>query len=353
MYRAANQLTPVDVYDVARMAYLEMLLAGITTVGEFHYLHHAPDGSRYDDPNLIAHQLIRAANDVGIRIVLLQTAYERAGWGKASNPLQSRFMFRNVETFMHDTDALLPTSGHIGIALHSVRALQLRSLVRIVDYARSRNLPIHMHVAEQPAEIEECLAEHGRRPIELLHENSILGTDFTAIHGIHITEQEAGYLGGASATVCACPTTERNLGDGAVPADLLLQAGASMCFGSDSNAQIDLLEDARCLEYALRIQKLSRAVVPASALYQAATYAGARALGLTSDPDDYFTIDLSHPSLAGWEGSDLATQLIFSTELAAIRDVFVGGKQVIANGIHADRNEIVSSFEKVQKRLWL
>jgi formimidoylglutamate deiminase len=352
MYRAANRLTPVDVYDVARMSYMEMLLAGITTVGEFHYLHHAPDGSRYDDPNLIAHQLIRAAKDVGIRIVLLQTAYERAGWGKATNPLQSRFLFRSVDSFLRDTDALVATGAQVGIALHSVRALELRSLVRIAEYARSRNLPIHMHLAEQPAEIEECLAEHGRRPVELLHEHGILGGDFTAVHAIHVTGQEVAYLGAAHATVCACPTTERNLGDGAVPADLLLEAGAGICFGSDSNVQINLLEDARCLEYHLRMKKLSRAILPAEALYQAATDSGTRVLGCTRDPGDYFTADLNHPSLAGLEGSDLVTQVIFATQMPAIRDVFVDGKRVIADGHHPDQNAIISAFERLQKRLW-
>lgn len=352
MYRAANRLTPAEVYDVARMAYMEMLLAGITTVGEFHYLHNAADGSRYDDPNLVARQLIRAASDVGIRIVLLETAYERAGWGKAANPLQSRFIFRSVDTFISDTDALLATGASVGIALHSVRALELRSLRRLTEYARSRNLPIHMHVAEQPAEIEECLAEHGRRPVELLNEHGILGSDFTAVHAIHISDQDAGHLGSAKSIVCACPTTERNLGDGAVPADLLLQAGAAVCLGTDSNVQIDLLEDARCLEYHLRMQKLSRAVLTAEALYQAATDTGARSLGVRADPGDYFTVDLNHPSLAGCQASDLATQLIFATQASAIRDVFVSGKQVIADSRHPDQNEIMTAFTRVQQRLW-
>ena len=352
MYRAANRLTPAEIYAVARMAYMEMLLAGITTVGEFHYLHHAADGSRYDDPNLIAQQLIGAADDVGIRIVLLQTAYERAGWGKAANPLQSRFIFRSVDTFISDTDALLASGARVGVALHSVRALQLRSLLRLAGYARSKNLPIHMHVAEQPAEIEECLAEHGRRPVELLNEHGILGSDFTAVHAIHISDQEAGYLGAAKAMVCACPTTERNLGDGAVPADILLAAGAAVCFGSDSNAQIDLFEDARCLEYHLRMKKLSRAVLTAEALYQAATDAGARALGLHPDSGDYFTVDLNHPSLAGWQASDFANQLLFAAQLSAIRDVFVNGKQVVADGRHPGQDAIITAFGQVQQRLW-
>jgi formimidoylglutamate deiminase len=353
MYRAANRLSPEDVYHVSRMAFLEMFLAGITTVGEFHYLHHAPDGTRYEERNLLAKQVIRAARDVGIRIVLLQTAYERAGWQKLANPLQSRFVFQSVDTFLQDTDALLKDAGApVGIALHSVRALRLESLLEIVQYARLKKLPIHMHVAEQPGEIEECLAEHGLRPVELLHEHGILSNDFTAVHAIQVNGREAAYLGAARSNVCACPTTERNLGDGAVPADVLIQADARICFGTDSNAQIDLLEDARCLEYHLRMSKLSRAILPADSLFQGATANGANALGLAPDAGDFFNVDLNDPSLAGFDDGDLITPLIFSTRIAAIRNVFVDGNQVIADGRHANQNEIVAVFRKVQNRLW-
>ncbi len=169
MYRAANRLSPDDLYHVARIAFLEMLLSGITTVGEFHYLHNAPDGSRYEDPNLLALQVIRAAHDVGLRIVLLRTAYARAGWQQPANPLQARFLTPDADTFLADTQRLV-TAGvaPIGIAPHSIRALPLDYVVRIAEHARTRNLPVHMHVAEQPAEVEQCLAEHGRRPVELL-----------------------------------------------------------------------------------------------------------------------------------------------------------------------------------------
>ncbi len=309
--------------------------------------------AHYEDPNLLANQVIRAAQDVGIRIVVLQAAYERAGWRKPGDPLQNRFTFRNVDTFLEDTDELLrEAEAPIGIAPHSVRALTLDSLLAITKFARLNRLPVHMHVAEQPAEIEACVAEHGRRPVELLDEHGILGEEFTAVHAIHITQREVGYLGSTHCTVCACPTTERNLGDGTVPADVLLEAGAYICFGTDSNVQIDLLEDARCLEYHLRMKKLSRAILPAAELYRGATEAGSRALGVVPDQRDYFTVDLKDPSLAGCEGSSLATQLIFSAQRAAIRDVFVGGVQVIANGRHSKQSEIVGAFEKMQKRLF-
>jgi formimidoylglutamate deiminase len=355
MYRAANQLTPDDIYHVARMAFLEMLLAGITTVGEFHYLHHAPNDARYDDPNLLALQVVRAAEDVGIRIVLLRTAYARAGWQLPPNPLQARFITSSPEAFISDTEALrraLPDIP-IGIAPHSVRAVPLPYLREIISYARGNYLPIHMHLAEQPAEIEACLAEHGLRPIELLNKYGLLDKSFTAIHAIHISDAEVQMLAAANAKVCACPTTERNLGDGAVPADRLLQAGVGICFGSDSNVQIDLLEDARCLEYHLRMLRLERAVLPPESLLAGLTETGEVALGVGTRSGDYFTVDLNDPSLAGVDPELLLPHLLFSAGRPAIREVFVGGRRIIENGCHPGQEEIVAQFAATAHRLKL
>ncbi len=357
MYRAANRLSPEDIYDVARMAFLEMLLSGITTVGEFHYLHNAPDGSRYDDPNLLARQVIRAAADTGLRIVLLRTAYLRAGFEKSPNPLQARFLSPSADTFIADTEALRE-SAWVGVAPHSVRAVPLRELLEIVRYAHANELPLHMHVAEQPAEIAECLAEYGRRPVELLAGNVILDSSFTAVHAIHLTDEEVQALGAARVNVCACPTTERNLGDGAVPADRLSAAGASLCFGSDSNAQIDIFEDARCLEYHLRMSRLERSLLAPEKLLLGATEAGAAALGVAAGrlapglQADFFTVDLEDASLAGADRESLLANLVFSTQRTAIRDVFVGGQAVIQDGRHPFQEEIVRKFADVQRRLW-
>jgi len=353
MYRAANHLSPEDIYHVARMAFLEMLLAGITTVGEFHYLHNAPDGSRYDDPNLLAREVIRAAQDVGLRIVLLRTAYARSGWQMPPNPLQSRFITPSADVFIKDTEALrraLP-GVQIGIAPHSVRALPLAYLLEIVSYARANHLPVHMHVAEQPAEIEACLAEHGLRPVELLAKHGVLDTSFTAVHAIHITDEEIEMLAAAKARVCACPTTERNLGDGAVPADRLREAGVEICFGSDSNVQIDLLEDARSLEYHLRMAKLQRAVLPPEALMSGLTEIGQTALALANQPGDFFTLDLNDPSIAGADAESLLATVLFSANRTAVRDVFVNGQRIVENARHPPQDEIVQKFREVCRRL--
>src|SRR6202162_6076598 len=226
MYHAANQLTPEAMDHAARMAFLEMALSGITTVGEFHYVHHGSGGEPYADRNLLAHQVLRAADEIGLRIALLRTAYVRAGWQKPADPGQARFITPCPQDFIADTEALRNTVARgsqserawIGIAPHSIRAVPLDYLRELADFARANELPLHMHVAEQPAEVEACVAEYGLRPVQLLHEQGILDSRFTAIHAIHITGDEVGYLPRARARVCACPTTERNLGDGTSPA---------------------------------------------------------------------------------------------------------------------------------------
>ncbi len=353
MYHAANLLSPEAMYHAARMAFLEMLLSGITTVGEFHYVHHAPGGVPYQDHNLLALQVLRAAEETGLRIALLRTAYARAGWQRPADPGQVRFLTPRVEDFLADTDALLQAvRGHawVGIAPHSIRAVPVDYLCEVTAYARGKNLPVHMHVAEQPAEIDACLGEYGLRPVALLHEHALLDSRFTAIHAIHITDEEIGYLADAKARVCACPTTERNLGDGTVAADRLLNAGVDICFGSDSNVQIGLLEDARCLEYHLRLQKRERAVFAPECLFAGATETGARSLGAPGGslevgrPADFFTVNLDDPSIAGAERESLLTNIIFSLERTAVRDVAVGGKFVVQDGRHALQEEIIREF---------
>ncbi len=373
MYHAANLLSPEAIYHSARMAYLEMLLSGITTVGEFHYLHRAPGGIPYQDRNLLAWQVLRAADETGLRICLLRTVYARAGWGKPEDPGQARFLTPCFEDFIGDTEGVRgalpsisrPGRAWVGVAPHSIRAVPLDYLCDVVSYAQSNHLPVHMHVAEQPAEVEACLAEYGLRPVELLHQHGILNSRFTGIHAIHITPEEAGYLGKAKARVCACPTSERNLGDGAVPADRLFAAGAGICFGSDSNVQIDLLEDARLLEYHLRMNKLERVVLaPGSSkdalarrLFASATETGAESLaGSVGSLEvgrgaDFFTVDLDDPSLAG-AGDALLNHVVFSLERTAVRDVAVGGEFVVRDGHHALADEIIRQFAGVQRDVW-
>ena len=369
MYCAANLVSPDALYCAARMAYLEMLLGGITTVGEFHYLHHGPGGVPYPNRNQMALELLRAAKATGSRIALLRTAYVRAGFEKPADPAQVRFITAAVEDFIADTESLraeVHGRASVGVAPHSIRAVPLGYLEEVVRYARRHSLPVHMHVAEQLAEVAECVEEHRLPPVALLHAHGLLDGGFTCIHGIHVTDAEIECLAAANAMVCACPITERNLGDGTAPADRWLDAGVRFCFGSDSNVQIDLLEDARSLEYDLRTKLLGRVVLApdsspdalAKRLFAGATETGAESLGAPGGrleagrAADFFTVDLSDPSIAGATEESLLNHIVFSMERTAIRDVCVDGEFVIRDGRHALGEEIVREFAGVQRNLW-
>jgi formimidoylglutamate deiminase len=380
MYSAATRLTPEDIYDASRMAFLEMALSGITAVGEFHYLHHGPDGSGYDDPNLLGKEVVRAANDVGLRIAMLRVAYARSGYQTEPNPQQKRFIEKDVEVYLKNVEQLIadleqanPTSeavamAWVGVAPHSVRAVPLDYLKQVVRFAGERELPVHMHVAEQQAEVSACIEEYGRSPVALLQTEGLLSQRFTGVHMIHVTPKAIGIFANARAMICVCPTTERNLGDGVVPADIFFQHGVHVALGTDSHVEIDLLEDARELEYHLRLQKMERAVLAstednglsaiAARLFASATTSGAESIGAgggrlePGHPADFFTVDLNDPSIAGASSDDLLSAIVFSLSKGAVKDVVVGGKRIVEDGRHAQQEEIVERFKKLQKKLW-
>ena len=341
MYSAATRLTPEDIYDASRMAFLEMALSGITAVGEFHYLHHGPDGSRYDDPNLLAKEVVRAAQDVGLRIALLRVAYARSGYDAEPNPKQRRFIEEDAEVFLKNVEALgnhlNGTEGMawVGVAPHSVRAVPLDYLRQVVQFAQEQKLPVHMHVAEQQAEVSACIKEYGRSPVALLATEGLLSERFTGVHVIHVTPKAIGMLADARAMICACPTTERNLGDGIVPADSFFKRGLRVALGTDSHTEIDLLEDARELEYHLRLLKMERALLTsaeddglsaiAARLFASATTSGAESIGGRGgalEPGrqaDFFTVDLNDPSIAGALSDDLLSNIVFSLSKTAVK----------------------------------
>ena len=346
MYAAANALEPDDIYAASRLAFLEMALTGITAVGEFHYIHHSRDGSPYSDPNLLEREVIRAARDVGIRIALLRVAYARAGYQTEPNSQQIRFIEDSPDAYLKSLEQLLNVNDDmawIGVAPHSVRAVPLDYLKTIVAFANERGLPVHMHVAEQPAEVSACIAEYGRSPAALLETEGLLSKRFTAVHAIHVTPKAIAAIARSGAFVCACPTTERNLGDGVVPADAYFDGGVRIALGSDSQIQIDLLEDARELEYHLRLQKMERNVLApmlAERLFDCATINGAASIGFDGGrikpgaPADFFTVDLNDLSIAGSSPDDLLTNIVFSLARTAVRDVVVAGKRIVEDGKH-------------------
>lgn len=377
MYAAALELTPEDVRVASRMAFLEMALGGITHVGEFHYLHNDRDGAPYADPNELAHAVIAAATEVGIRITLLRVAYQQGGFDQPPGPRQRRFI-EPTETFLRNVEALRGASSvtgsrgraTVGVAPHSVRAVGPEALAEIAAWAQGQGLPIHLHASEQPAEVEACLNATGRRPVKHLAAQGVLGERTTLVHAIHLSDDEVRVIAESGTQVCACPTTERNLGDGIVPADRLFESGVAVALGSDSHATIDLLEDARELDYHLRLTKLQRAVLHtpgerldrsglARRLFTCATESGARSLGSTAGrlevgrPADFFTVALEDPSIAGCNPDDLLPAIVFGLARTAVRDVFVGGEQIVRGGVaEGTQRQIVSDFAALQRRLW-
>jgi formimidoylglutamate deiminase len=293
----------------------------------------------------------------------LRVAYARAGFEAEPNPRQARFIESDAEQYLKHVTQLRKELGPenamawVGVAPHSVRAVPLAYLKQIVEFANQEQLPVHMHVAEQAAEVSACINEYGRSPIALLSTEGLLGERFTAVHAIHVTPKAVRMLAEAHASICACPTTERNLGDGIVPIDVYFKEGVRVSLGTDSQVQIDLLEDARELEYHLRLQKMERAVLAegvaaksalAERLFECATVNGDAQDG----PADFFTVDLNDPSLAGATEADLLSHLVFSLSKTAVKDVVVDGKRIVEDGHHPQQEEIVERFKALQKRLW-
>lgn len=370
MYHAAASLTPDDLFDVARMVFLEMAFSGITTVGEFHYLHRQQDGSAYEDPNLLARRVIDAATSVGIRICMLRVAYARAGYELTPNPGQKRF-YESSDEYLESVRLLAddlknqPATVSMGLAPHSVRAVPLADLKSIHAFAEERQLPIHMHIAEQPAEIEACKREYGLAPIELLSHHGLLSHRLTLVHAIHTSPDEVAALARAHVTICSCPTTERNLGDGIIDADAAIAQGIAFSFGSDSQATVNLLEDARELDYHLRLKQQRRVLLDqidgmdvSERLFHYATVGGARSLmtGTGSleagSAADFFTVDLSDVSIAGASPNDLLSMIVFSLERTAVRDIVVNGHTVICDGKHPLAAEITSRYSELARRIY-
>lgn len=363
------RLAGEEVFDVARQAFLEMLLGGITCVGEFHALHHRPDGTPWPDPNFIGSEIIRAAHDVGIRIALLKVAMLRGGFGAEAGPAPARSGCASAEHYVREMEALRSVvekdfpadEAWLGVAPDSLATVPFEAFKVIASYARAQRLRLQSHVSTTAEENAACLAEYGRTPIALLAEHGLVDKRFTAVDAIHVSDDEVKLLGAARAAVCACPISEQNLGLGVAPAEKLLAAGAGVALGSDTNSQIDLLAESRLLEYRLRAAGRARGgIAPdaAASVFHAATVNGARSLGATGGalevgrPADFFTVNLNDPSIAGADPASLLANIVFALERRAIRDVWVGARQRIAGGRHVSHGQIVGRFVEVQRRLW-
>lgn len=341
MYAEAQRLNPDSLYESSLRTYREMLAAGYTTVGEFHYVHHQPDGQPYAEPNAMSEAVLQAGRDAGIRVVLLMTAYAQAGFGLPPEEGQRRFCDASVEAYLARVESLRQRGVPVGVAPHSVRAVPEEWLRTIADYSLAHDLSLHVHADEQVAEIEQCLAATGCRPIELLERCGALSPRTTVVHATHADEHELVLLAQHGCTVCVCPTTEGDLGDGIAPYAELVAASIPIAIGADSNTRLDPIEELRWAEYTARMRYQRRRVLipdelgsPGPLLLTYGAQHGAAALNIDTGAlapgklADFVAIDLNSPLLAGWMEEDLLDVLFFGASSEVITRVWVGGKQV-------------------------
>lgn len=340
MYALAGVLDPDSYLALARATYAEMALAGITCVGEFHYVHHQPDGTAYADPNAMGQALRQAAREAGIRLTLLDACYLAGGLGPEGSlpirPEQARFSDGSVEHWMNRVSALVDDECmRIGAAIHSVRAVPRHAMPQIVQWAAGR--PVHAHLSEQVAENQDCQAAYGMSPAEVLHEAGALGPMSTMVHATHLTSADIDLLGTARAFACFCPTTERDLADGIGPARALLDAGCGLTLGSDQHASIDMLEEARATEMHERLASGERGRIQQAQLVDALTTSGHRSLGwpdagsiAVGQRADLVCIRLDSVRTAG----SAPDQALLAASAADVQTVICGGRLIVSAGRH-------------------
>ena len=371
MYRFAAQLTPEDLEAIAAQLYVELLKGGYTSVCEFHYVHHDPDGRPFANPAEMSQRLVRAASVTGIGMTLLPVLYQTANFGGiAPHDGQRRFVMSS-DAFLRIVEALRDSNAgdpnvRVGIAPHSLRAVPpeaLREAIRGLD-AIDRAAPIHIHIAEQTREVDDCLAWSGRRPVDWLLANETVSPRWCLVHATHLTDAETAALAASGAVAGLCPTTEANLGDGFFALPGYLAQGGAFGVGSDSNVSTAAIEELRWLEYGQRLAHRRRSVAasastpsPGLSLYQGAVVGGATASGrpiaglVPGQRADFLVIDPDSPFLCGRGPHELADAIVFGGNANPIRDVFVGGRQVIDRGRHAREDAALAAYRAAAGRL--
>jgi len=358
MYRVAEGLDPQKYQALARAVYAEMALAGVTCVGEFHYLHHGPGGTRYADPNEMGRALLRAAAEAGIRITLLDTCYLAGGLsaGGRQEPLsgvQLRFgdgdadrWAARAEALGADSRGMLTPYARAGAAIHSVRAVPPGQMHPVLAWSHRYGAPLHTHLSEQRAENQACQAAYGTSPARVLYEAGALGPRTTVVHATHLAEGDTGLLGESHTFACLCPTTEADLGDGIGPARALASAGCPLAVGSDSHAVVDVFAEARGIELSQRLATGQRGLFSTDELARAATVDGHACLGWPGAGEiapgalaDLVTVALDSPrlagtGLAGTGSAKVLDSVLFAATAADVRHVVVGGRDVVRDGRH-------------------
>ncbi len=353
MYAVAARLDPDSYYALARATFAEMALAGITCVGEFHYLHHNPDGTPYTTPNEIGLRLTEAACAAGIRITLLDACYLAGGFDPGGTPrplsgVQQRFSdttaaawAARMADFNCDELGMLGSHARIGAAIHSVRAVPPDQMPVVMAWSHHHGAPVHVHLSEQPLENDETAAAFGATPAQVLEEAGVLGPRSTMVHATHLSASDVGLLGDSQTTVCMCPLTEADLADGVGPAPALAAAGCALVLGTDGHSAIDLLAEARWMELSQRLVSRRRGHFPAADLAHAATLSGHTCLGWPDAGEispgayaDLVTVALDSPRLAVASGVDPLAAVFAVGTAADIRHVVASGRDVVRDGGH-------------------
>jgi formiminoglutamate deiminase len=348
MYEVAARLDPDSYLALGRAVYAEMTLAGISCVGEFHYLHHAPGGASYTDPNAMGRALLQAAAEAGLRISLLDTCYLAGGLAPDGSQLelagpQLRFGDGDGARWASRVEALGdPGLGaRMGAAIHSVRAVPPEQMAAVISWSHQHAAPVHAHLSEQVAENTACLAAYGRTPAGLLLDVGALGPRTSVVHATHLTAADIRVLGESQSYACFCPTTEADLADGIGPASALTAAGSPLTLGSDSHAVIDLLAEARLVELGERLASQERGHFTAADLAGAATVAGHASLGWPEAGQlapgglaDLVTVRLDSVRTAGAGDATALESVIFGASAADVTDVVIGGRDVVRDGAH-------------------
>ena len=365
MYRFVGRITPDDLGAIAAQLYVEMLKAGYTAVGEFHYLHHDPSGAPYADPAEMSGRIIEAARLTGIGLTLLPVLYETGGFGGAPAEAAQRRFVNDAGRYLALVAALLAKAAgapeiRIGIAPHSLRAVPPETLTAVLAGmdAIDPDAPVHIHIAEQAREVEDCLAWCGQRPVKHLLDSVPTGPRWCLVHATHMTDDEIRALAASGAVAGLCPTTEANLGDGLFPLPAWLAAGGAFGIGSDSHVSVSPREELRWLEYGQRLAHGRRNVAAGhgqatgATLYRRALAGGAQAAGRKigalspGNRADIVVLDGDHPALAGRDGDSVLDSYVFAGNATPVRDVMVGGKWVVRDGRHGDEDVIAAAYRK-------
>ncbi|PHR59954.1 MAG: formimidoylglutamate deiminase [Robiginitomaculum sp.] len=367
MYKFSQIITPDDLYAIAKYLYMEMLEAGYTSVAEFHYLHHQLNGVAYPNPVQMSMSIAAAAADTGIALTLLPVLYMRGGFDDRPLNQQQRRFQHDVAQYLETVMSVESLGIHTGIAFHSLRAVPPEAMMRVLQddvVQEHADIPIHIHIAEQTAEIDDCLAHTGERPVTWLLDNFKIGANWILVHATHMTQAETRALAHTGAVAVICPTTEGNLGDGLFPLPVWDQNEGRIAIGSDSHISVDPYEELRWLEYGQRLSHRRRTIYAndknqhtGSRLYQSALRGGAQSVGrqcgeiAVGNMADIVVLRDDIPAIALADPKHRLDALIFNPTSKPVKGVFVGGKCVVKDGMHKNHDHIKQEYFATLKKL--